>query len=327
MSTNSLVVVWGARMRSARLGGIAGAAAIIGLVVAGCSGDEGGSTSSLDWDDSPLAEYYNALGAGADDSEFDTQMREQEELVAACMAKEGFEYTPVDYSDNSGFVDLGDQDYETKEYAETQGYGIATGMNSEDPPFGESEFDDPNSTYTESLSEAELNAYYEALEGPMPADDAELEEWEPTGCYAQASDEVFGASGQDEDPRIAAIDEKISALYEEVESHDTVREIEADWAECMADSGHPDLAGKYAAYETIYDKTDALWDPQTGEIDAGQLEEVKQAEIELAVADWECADEINYEQRFMQFWFDLEQQFVDENKADLDAIIAEYSQK
>ena len=77
---------------------IAPAALALGaaLVLSGCGVI--GAPEKLDPEKSPLAEYMSACYGEQDQEFYDKQSKQVEELVAACMADEGFEYIPVDQS-------------------------------------------------------------------------------------------------------------------------------------------------------------------------------------------------------------------------------------
>lgn len=72
------------------------AAIALVFTLAGCSGSGGGE---LSYEDSPLSKYLMAstgseLSREEQQKQADEQQRKQEELVAQCMSREGFEYTP-----------------------------------------------------------------------------------------------------------------------------------------------------------------------------------------------------------------------------------------
>ena len=75
-------------------------------LLAGCSSGGGPSDdATLTYEDSPLAAYWEKLGGSQDEAEMDAQMARSEEIVAACMQDEGFEYTPQDTSGMSRSFD------------------------------------------------------------------------------------------------------------------------------------------------------------------------------------------------------------------------------
>ena len=69
-------------------------------LLTGCSGggSEPSDDATLTWEDSPLSAYWEKIGGSQDEADAAAQMAKSEEIVAACMQEEGFEYTPQDTS-------------------------------------------------------------------------------------------------------------------------------------------------------------------------------------------------------------------------------------
>ena len=84
----------------ARTLGAAGTALLLALTA--CSG------SSTPTDDEtplgPLDEYFEQMYGDFDEDSANAQMAQVEEVVAECMAEQGFDYTPVDSSSNGSMV-------------------------------------------------------------------------------------------------------------------------------------------------------------------------------------------------------------------------------
>ncbi|PWD50358.1 hypothetical protein C8046_06510 [Serinibacter arcticus] len=321
------------------------AAATLALGLTACGSDGGGGGGGgggdLSYEDSPLAVYF---GAGQAEEDFDMEAEQArmdeentrvEQLVAECMAEQGFEYTP---NTNTGSFVSGpgmDEDYDPVENARQFGYGAFTyeDMAGEDAA---EEYVDPNADYLESMSESEQTAFNEALWGPSVEydEDAEMEtewNWEDSGCYGSAQHQVYevesDTAGQQDvwsDPRWTELTEGINQLYTSMQEDPRLDEINTAWAECMADAGHPDHANPQAAMESIYELSNAQWeehadDPEYMGPTGAELEELKATEIELATADYTCQEETDYADEQLRLQFEIEQEFVDENKAELEA--------
>ncbi|MBI5088453.1 MAG: hypothetical protein HZB15_06210, partial [Actinobacteria bacterium] len=196
--------------------------------------------------------------------------------------------------------------------------------------------DDPNQQIVDAMSVPERRAYYLALYGGLITvnDDGELEKPEAVdarggeseigeSCSSQASEAVYGEStpSRDEsggaDP-FAALEQEMSALYDRVAADQRLVDATTAWAGCMADAGFPgyseltdpvvDVDGR--AGDVMGDQRD----PSSA--DPTELQELRTFEIAVATADFECRiayDDIDHLVRT-----ELEQQFVDEHRAELE---------
>ena len=293
----------------------------------------------------PLDEFMNQIYGGWDEETANKQQMEVEELTAECMLEQGFAYTPVDWSAMGGGMSYEEPDiaWGTLEFAEQYGYGATTNPYGDEEPMPEETMDewvDPNQEYLESMSEAEMMAYQEALWGTMSTEefdpDAEVEySWENAGCQGWAQHEVQGDFGMTDDT-FSALEEEMNSLWESQMSDPRLAEVSAEWASCMADAGHPGLAAVEDAANSIYDKTNVIYeeayadmDPNvewTPELDAqiqegveAALAELTTEEIELAVADFTCQEEVRYLEVQQEVSFALQQDFVDAHRAELEA--------
>lgn len=116
---------------------------------------------------SPVDEYLNpsASAAPVSDEEYAAKEKQLQELVAACMTDEGFEYVPFVYPvqsvDNDLYKDAG-----TRGWAEKYGYGISTTDQLIGP---DTQVVDPNQAIAEAMGDSEREAYYVALHGDQGA--------------------------------------------------------------------------------------------------------------------------------------------------------------
>jgi len=261
----------------------------VGVLLLSACGSEGeGAVASGDFR-SPIAEF---LGEDLPDFEddataeayFSEQQSGQEQGVAECMAREGFEYTPVDYSDFDVFGE-DDEEFEhgSREWAEKWGFGITTQAFSqsqvgpdllgytdfEDGP-GES-FVDPNQEYRESLGEDGQAAYNEALYGDEASfsgpeidesmseeeieellEDAGLDFSGPGGCMGEA----FEGSGLGGGGFYQKFGDEFEALYERIQSDPRITELEQEVSRCVADEGL-----EYTNREAVYESSDQKMTP------------------------------------------------------------------
>lgn len=319
------------------------AAAALVLTLAACTSGPadapGSDASPVDDAVGPLSQMFMDAYGELDEDTMSQQQVRMEQLVAECMAEQGWEYTPVDYSQiDGGTVAVpgdGEPEWGTEEFAQKSGYGITTWQSTEataEPvPEGDAdEWQDPNHEYVDSLSETARAEYYEALHGPQPSfADMESGEWEydpaDAGCYGKASEEVFNAGGEGlenifEDPKFEALLEDINALYDQAQADPRLAELRADWTACMAEAGYPGLAGTDDAQDGIMTEHEALW--QNGEPDASALEELQEKERAIAVADFRCAKSSDVDALTLKVQHELEQDFIDAHRAELDELLA-----
>ena len=321
-----------------------GAALAVGL--AGCGDGEGTRPD----DGMPLGAIDAMLreAAEAQEGEEAEQRAEVEELVAECMAEQGFEYFPVDDASREPDA-MAPEDMNDLEFAERWGYGIITNPwedVEEEGPGPAAGDEDPNQPIVEAMSESEQDAYYEALLGPeRPAEtDAEGEylasSWEEMGCRGSAHHEVYGfdGSGAPRNDTFIEFWEEIRRVYEATANDERVLAAEADWATCMADAGHPEVAKITDGEQTIREQVDLLWTEGYADVQVNPTDEAVRAaeraihqrlaamipvEIELAVTDFTCREEVGYDRAYNEVSLVLQQEFVDAHRAELEAWMAE----
>lgn len=312
----------------------------------GGSGDSGSEGSDDDaqpeaWV-SPLAELMGWEWSEPSDDDLSKE-RQVEELVAACMREEGFEYTPRDPSTRS--VDDSDEEgpfsLPPDEFAEQYGYGISTidleDLMVDEPP---SVADDPNDEYLQSLSPSAQMAYDDALYGEF----VEGEQQDDRGCHGDASDEVYGPPpGPDSAvTTYDALETEINALDERVRTDERVVAARDEWSNCLADAGFPgmkklneprrevqtraaDLFGQTSADQMAVQEGDVLigeggnvigGGDARDDVDPQALEELEDFERDIATADYECLQP--YEDVRRQVQTEIEEEFIDDNRDELD---------
>lgn len=336
--------------------------ALLLLALGACS--EEAAPADLTWEDSPLSKAF-AQFYGTDQSpeEWERQeverQREVEEITATCMAEEGFEYTPVAQDQSVTYVE--DEETDTAEWAEQYGYGITTDPWAEEQPVEPAEeWSDPNEDYVSSMSPSEQEAYFAALHGEPTFDDGEWVEdedvaeeysWEEAGCQGRAFHEVYEedeSAAMMEDPAFTEFFAAAERLYEDSLRDPRVTELNAEWAECMADAGiagmtAPDEASMalYEEYDRLYMEADSQidwesidWealgetaDPVREHMDQAALDALREREIATAVSDHACQEELDTQSRYLQVQFDLEEKFVETYSAEIEALIATYGQE
>jgi len=250
----------------ARLGVVLGTASV--LVTACSAGKDAGASA-----DDHKVTIASLMGAPDYSTiDYNAQQQQVEELVAECMANEGWEYIPVKYPDSGGVVEYTDED----EVARISREGLGITYYLLYPASGEIPVDDPwahwvnpNDAYVESLSESERTAYYVSLNGSGGDDPvlyqtgvARLEGDAATadkivvnngegGCQREAYDAVSG----NDITASAEYQEAIQAYYEELqlrfEADPRLVTLNETWSACMKDAGY-DYENPQSYYEGIY---------------------------------------------------------------------------
>ena len=231
-------------------------------------------------------------------AQFAEAERRAQEMIALCMAREGFEYIPVNPANTQGAVQvIGD---DSEEYAREYGFGITTWYGS-----GESDGrapgteDDPNQAIQTAMSESEREAYMEALYGPPVADDEGAESFEGEvifggGCRGGAYQEVQGQMIR----MMQLLGPSLQELGERIQADPRVAAAEEGWSACMADRGY-----RYETQDEMYteafsdfgDRLDEIIGPGGGAVDP--FEGWTEEEVEIFLAEnSEQAIEDFYEQ-------------------------------
>lgn len=313
---------------------IAALLAATALLATGCGG--GGDDAQSDDGEtayrSPIAEYFG-YDADQDPEEaeagFAEDQRQVEALVVDCMAAQGFEYEPVDQG-GAVFTDP-HADLTAEERARTIGYGFTQWIDEEPPG---SEFVDPNAERVEQMEPAEQEAYYAALygEAPEPSFDEDGEEifpetYEPTGCQGEAWSEVNGG----EEDIFRDLQEEFDELYQRMEADPRLASATDGWATCMADAGYT-----FTTPDEIFDHLNQRMEEEVYGAAEGQplepeldedgnpigppphdeegLARVREEEIAIATADYECNQEVDLDQIRQDVQVELEEAFIEEHR-------------
>lgn len=214
----------------------------------------------------PLSEFYGYNGdEEALQAEWDNLERERQDLIVTCMAEQGFEYIPQDPSAWVSIdpAELGEPEWNTREYAERYGFGVSTQMFEQSVVgpdlIGQNEayndatiWEDPNQDYIDALAPDVQSAYFEALYGNDPGvewDDTLSEEenqarvddyyenvYTPSGCDAESQEETYA-----DDPSTAfyqAFGDELDDLYQRVEADPELVEFRNERDRCVSEAGY-----------------------------------------------------------------------------------------
>jgi hypothetical protein len=299
------------------------------LVLAGCGGSgESDETPAGGASAGPLERYFEDVVDGLEDEAgVAAEQQQVEEVVARCMAEQGFEYQPVDQSQAVTETDVTTEDPE--KFAAESGYGFSVPVGPSEEELAETDtWVDPNQEYVEAMSESEQAAYYEALYGEMASveydEDAEMPEYDPSkaGCQGAAEIEVRGDQNAIyESAEFVAFGEAVTQLEEDVAADPRLKEADAAWSECMADAGFSGYATPQEAMDDMMERSNALWQDAGDEgPSAEQQSAAQELERSTAVADYDCKQEVEYDERQSRVREELENAFIEEHRAELERI-------
>lgn len=265
-----------------------------------------------------LAGSGTELSAEERDADGDAWLRENEELIAGCMKDAGFEYvphapTPMGFDFNM----IGSADLDNPEWIKRYGYGIVTSPDRSDKP---TVVPNPNDAIVEALTDAERTEYYRTLTGGESAYGADGS-YDPSkgGCFGAAQIELDARDPLRADEFRPLLD-AINDFYLALDAQPEIVALDAQWAECMSTAGYGPYGYQMEPLGEINGEllrlineggADAWADPA--------VERLAVREIELATADFECREETGYRASYASVRNTLEERFVEDNRADLEA--------
>jgi hypothetical protein len=264
------------------------------------------------------------------------------EFLANCMVARGFDYV---VNPDAGRFILEQLPHEsirigTREWAELFGFEISIertlparfgGVPAQD--FRE----DPNREIHRTGTPAEIAAWNEALNGGearLRWGDTPVNEIpeEDLGCMG-----LFHLQQQSSPQQFAPLLDEIGRFPEAVQNDPRTLDLDSEWGSCMARSGLGGWRNPRQLYDTLVQawQSDHLvpidafrdWDwslrpdgPQAAVTDPASFQA---RERELAIGDWDCRNELNYEVRMRSINFELQQIFVNQHRTELDLWVHE----
>ncbi len=286
------------------------------LALAACGSDDpyDADSVSLSYGESPINELLGidiALRSG-DLVELE---REAERSVVVCMKTAGFEYTAIDFA--AQFEPAGGaEDPDSREYAAENGYGISVRPIFDAPAL--QDVVDPNDEIRATLSDAELDAYELALFGEAPIEGEPVNSDEQGGCVAQAYDEVYAAQAElgTVEQFFGEFGDDLSALEERFRSDPRFLELEAEWASCMSERGFA-VATREEIFVELNRRmsevaVELVPDEEPSPQLAQEMDEVRDWERSVAVAEWDCTQPVEDEMRTLRYGY--EALFLEQNQ-------------
>ncbi|MGC3953870.1 MAG: hypothetical protein QM804_06395 [Propionicimonas sp.] len=297
-----------------------------------------GNEPQLDYDDGPLHPYQALIRGGglppnASEEEkrrhYVQQESKVEQLIAACMAEQGFEYVPSVREDEVIETDEDNWKPDDREWVSRYGYGLSDYPGRVPPNQEPKDADEPAQT----MGEAEERAYQEAMFGPE-TDGEEAYDWRKHGCRGAAEHEVIGyqaALDAESQPIVQAIE---NFYFEQLGSDPAFVPLDGEWAGCMTDHDYPGFKQQFDAQQSIEqlrngyfpsdddsdDPDPRLKDPRFATLDDPAYAAIAKQEVAVALADLDCREQTDYRQRRLRIQFDLEQRFIDDHQEELAAM-------
>ncbi|QIK63592.1 hypothetical protein G7068_10595 [Leucobacter viscericola] len=284
--------------------------------------------------------YQNAIEEGSlrikdPEASADKSALTYDEIVAACMKEEGFEYWPTSEPDEdvTGSEAI-DDDKELSKRAR-DGYGIVL-------PYDKlykasSQSLGPNEEYFSMMSDEMREEYTRVLSGTiwdeLSAASQTGEEvdwdWRRGGCDGKAThliEERASQGEQAENAQTTQFDDLIdqmNALPEQIPQDKDWEKVLERWSQCMSSGGF-DFSSWDQAQDSIVEEFDTLAseasmdkiaeegssaDPYKP--DKGAYEKLYDREREIAVADWQCQIDTGRAEAERRILYGIEKDFVD----------------
>ena len=337
---------------------------LVAIVVFGaaCGGSDETEAGSGE-PSSPIAEFLGEPDFLADEEaaaeSFIEQERAAEVKIAACMAEQGFEYIPRDVSEDDFLVGGDFDDYGSEEWTRKWGFGITTSWFSADQVgpdllgYDDSQFQDriesdPNQQILEAMTEAEREAYEEALWGAdfFSFDETLSDEEIEAQLEGQQFEGPGGCQGEafDDDPFFSFYNEfgeELEALEDQLDADPRIVELEREISECVSERGLEYIPERelwdvyqgelqeiestidYSAFEESFEESfeegelpdpDSFQLPELPAESKAKLAELQSEEIELAVATLECGGGFEATAEvYGEVRAELEQRWLDDN--------------
>lgn len=280
----------------------AGALILLSLGLPACSAAGDGPHSShravTTAGSDPLAGYIVV-----DESNAQADWVRAQEVIETCMEAAGFQYVPQDYS--PGFPPK--SDLRSREWITEHGYGIVDG-------YFQAAVSDPNSEYVDTLSAAESDAYLATLMGTSSGSGKDQ------GCVGRSMHDAHPTADQKRPAILADAGKFRSALY----TNPRITALYDEWTSCMREDGYTgqrnpgDPGDLPTKVETLIEKQ------RFGALEPSLLTEdpavakLKAEEVAQALADFDCAADMDYQKRFLTTFSDLEQDFITQHKGELE---------
>ena len=274
-------------------------------------------------------------------------LQEREQFVAACMLEKGFRYSTPAEVRRPLPIRVAPSDearYGTREWAAQWGFGISTRppltaqrtqRQRQTSPFGAFVVAGPENEA--DMSQAELEAWYLAMYGvtleSMPPHMRTTNEGFPWDDVPQAD---LGCETRWRIDQMVA-PQPFRALHDDINRLDGIvltdprtLELDAAWASCMIDAGEGGWSNPRQPFDVLsplfwQDEVPVevlvAWDwvAQPDGPPQPDRSQFRARELAVAVADWDCRDQVGYDEALRKIDFDLQQAFINQHQNELEA--------
>ncbi len=297
--------------------------AAVSLVACSADGEPREASSSADLSTpepstpGPLEAYLGAAGLERTQGEAAAELAEREDAIASCMAAEGFDYVPVVMVPGS-FEASDDPPRGSRGFAEVYGYGAWRAPEIEPGQYTYQLDESANTAYRESLSPEARAAYDVALMGRATDLGDGIVSYDGMGCI-----ETPWLRGSAEAEYLRGVQQEVSDHLQSLWDGEDPRlaEVDATWASCMRDAGYDDASPR-AAESRVLDELMAAYEAASdAPVPADVVDEATDAERRLALADQDCRDATGWTARRRAVEHELQQEYLDAHRADLDALV------
>ena len=291
------------------------------VVASGCGGQGSQTSQTKSSGSDPLTEFFGGGSPAEQQALANTQMRQSQEKIAACMRKQGFNY--VTFTPAVGPIGAQAKTGEEVAWKRKHGYGMADGFVQSQRAQPQK---DPNQAIREKLSRAEQTSYDKALSGfdtaHPPQNGATVQ---PSGCMADAYG--LGAETQAASQQLGS---KFQALEVRVNADRRVSVLNQKWATCMKQHGYNAAKERDIYEKVLWPRQQKLFESMSNTVSsaapaqgapfeiptipAAKLEEFRRFELTVANADADCRPQKDAN-TIRTIREEYERSFVNDNRA------------
>lgn len=289
------------------------ALALGGVALTGCAGSPAPAATSTSPVGSLIEQLVGEYDRDAQEKRNAEHQRAAEDLIAVCMAEQGFDYTPVDRS--AVAITLDDLVNDPEAYAEKYGYGLSI----EQEPTADQQaalegFVDPNAAYMSAMTDSERAAYDLALYGdqspPDPDGGASLA---TTGCSGVAWEQSADSTDRFvESEEFRALHTALETVAAQIDDDPRTTEAVSRWSACMSDRGF-DYNTLDEPREHIYAEYERISPGDMAPPSGKPLEALQELETRTAIAEQACLVKVDHAAVRAAVAHDLETTFLEQN--------------